>query len=299
MAFKQKVAKLTGIDARLIPSSYQIIGDIMLMKFPKIKSGEKKRKIAEAAVKILPYVKTVCEIREVSGKFREPVVNVLLGTRTETIHTENGIKYKLDVSKVMFSKGNVNERKRIIPMVVEGENIVDMFAGIGYFSLGLSKFTKAREILAVEKNPVAYSYFAENIMLNNASNINAMQGDCAIAAGSINSYADRIVMGYFAGGKFSAESQKAGHSDDFPGTEEFLKYALMMARSPCTIHFHNIYRAKELWAGPPQHIEEACKKAGFAFKIVTKKKVKSYAPGVWHIVIDFVVSKTAEGKAEQ
>ncbi|MBI3190985.1 methyltransferase [archaeon] len=281
MGFKQKVAKITGIDAKLIPSGYQIIGDILLLKFMKIKSADKKKKIAEAIVKILPYVKTVCEIREVSGEFREPAVDILFGERTETIHTENGIKYRIDVSKIMFSKGNLTERSRIIPMVKEGENIVDMFAGIGYFSLGLAKFTKAKEILSIEKNPVAYNFFADNIMLNSVKNINAMQGDCAMAAMSIKDYADRIIMGYF------------------PGTEEFLQYALMMAHSPCTIHFHNIYKTKELWTKPLQQIDCACKRAGMIFKIKTKKKVKSYAPRVWHVAVDFVVTKTTEVKAKQ
>ncbi len=244
MSFKQKLSKATGVRASVLPAGYQIIGEVLLLKLQKMKSFKQKQEIASAILSLFPYIKTVCEIKEVRGEFREPDVKILSGNRTETVHTENQIKYKIDASKVMFSKGNLAERKRIVPLVKEGEVIVDMFAGIGYFSLGIAKFTKAKEILAVEKNPLAYNYLAENIPLNKISNINAIQGDCKTAALSFKNYADRIIMGYF------------------PGTEEFLPYALFMAKNPCTIHFHNIYRTRELWKVPLSQITGTCAKYG-------------------------------------
>ena len=128
MTFKQKISIETGIPEKNLPSSYQVIGNILLLKMPKIESWKQKQEIAEAVVKILPYVKTVCEIKEVGGEYREPDISVLIGDKTETMHMENRIKYNLDVAKIMFSKGNLNERKRIIPVVKEGETIVYMFA---------------------------------------------------------------------------------------------------------------------------------------------------------------------------
>ncbi len=273
MSFKKKLARLTGIRESLLPSSYQIVGDILLLKLPKIRPPKQKNKVAESMMKLLPYVKTVCEIKGVEGEFREPNVSVLSGNKIETIHTENSVQYKLDVSKIMFSKGNLNERKRIIPLIKEGEIIVDMFAGIGYFSLGIAKFTKAREVLAIEKNPVAYNYLADNIAINKISVINAMQGDCKLAAMAFRNYADRIIMGYF------------------PHTEEFLPYALFMTKNTCIIHFHNIYKTKELWTLPFSQIDYACKKLQFKHKIINKKKVKSYSPNTYHVVIDFKVIK--------
>jgi len=53
------------------------------------------------------------------------------------------------VAKVMFSKGNLTERKRLINQVKESGVIVDMFAGIGYFSIGLGKFSKAKKIYKI------------------------------------------------------------------------------------------------------------------------------------------------------
>lgn len=273
MSFKQKLSKATGIRASLLPAGYQIIGHVVLLKLPKMKSPQQKQKIGSAILSLLPYVKTVCEIKEIKGELREPIINVVAGNVTETIHTENTIKYKLDVSKTMFSKGNLSERKRLIPQIKENETIVDMFAGIGYFSLGIAKFTRAKEILAIEKNPVAYNYLAENIMVNKINNINAIQGDCRVASSSFRNYADRIIMGYF------------------PGTEEFLPYALFMAKNNCIIHFHNIYKTKDLWKKPIEQISYGCKRLGIKFEIISKKKVKSYAPNIFHVVIDFMVIK--------
>ena len=267
---KKKIAKLTGLKESEIPGSYQIIGDILLIKM-KIKSPTKKKKIAEAVIKILPYVKTVCELKEIKGELREPFVNVLAGSSTITTHKENDILYKIDVSKVMFSKGNLLERKRLLSQIKEGETVIDMFVGIGYFSLPIAKLTKAKEVIAIEKNPTAYNLLTDNIHLNKINNIIAIQGDCRIAARTFGGKANRIIMGYF------------------PGTEQFLPAAIWMAKPGCIIHYHNIYKEKELWDTPLQQIEEVCKAFNKKFEVIIKKKVKSYSPRTLHTVIDFKV----------
>ena len=42
--------------------------------------------------------------------------------RSETIYKEHGCLFKIDVSKIMWAKGNVSERKRIASVVRENEN---------------------------------------------------------------------------------------------------------------------------------------------------------------------------------
>ena len=155
MSFKKKLSSLEIED---MPSSYQIIGDVMLLKFIKIKSISKKKHIAQALLDVFPYLKTVCEIKGVSGELRQPRIKKLAGNGTETIHKEHGILYKLDVSKIMFSKGNLSERKRLTGKISKDEIIIDMFSGIGYFSLGIAKNTEAKKIYAIEKNPIAFKY---------------------------------------------------------------------------------------------------------------------------------------------
>lgn len=272
MSFRKRMQRAAGISEKLIPNSYQLVGDVMLLKLPKMK-GTQKTKLAEAVLKEFPYVKTVCELAGIAGEFREPRVTRLAGNGTETVHKENVILYKLDVAQLMFSKGNLNERKRLVEKVKQGETVVDMFAGIGYFSLGLAKFSKAKNIIAIEKSSKAYNALVENIALNKITNISAMLGDSRIAAKGLPGIADRIVMGYL------------------PKTEQFLPAAIFMLKRRGTIHFHNTYRRKELWQKPMTDLEAVCKGMNCSFHTETKKKVKSYAPNVWHVVMDIGIEK--------
>ena len=270
MSLKSKIAKLSGVKEKDVPGSYQIIGDILLAKFTT-KSQDKKNKIAKAVLSLLPYVKTVCEIKEVKGELREPDVRVLTGSGTVTVHKENDVLYKLDVTKIMFSKGNLSERKRLLPQIKEGETIVDMFAGIGYFSLPIAKFTKAKQIFSIEKNPTSYNFLTDNISLNKINNVIAIQGDCKIAAKTLPVKADRIIMGYF------------------PGTEEFLPAAFFLTKQGGIVHFHNIYFEKDLWSKPKEQIEAVAKAMKRDYKIIAKKKVKSVGPRKYHVVVDVKV----------
>ncbi len=273
MSFKEKLAKETGIDSSILPSGYQIIGNVLLFKLPKIKSKKLKRNIAQAALKILPYVKTICEIEGISGEFREPELKILSGKGTETVHKENNCFFSLDVSKIMFSKGNLQERKRLIPQIKKDEIVIDGFAGIGYFSIGISKFSKAKRIYSIEKNKISYNYLLENIKLNGIQNIMPIFGDCRKIR--LPEKADRILLGYL------------------PKTYRFLPAALGMLKNKGTIHYHDIFSEKELWEKPINLLEKYSKHNGFRLeKIKNKKIVKSYAPNVYHVALDAVFSKT-------
>ena len=50
---------------------------------------------------------------------------------TWVTHVDNGIKYSWDISKCMFSIGNITEKLRVAKFNCEGETVVDLFAGCG------------------------------------------------------------------------------------------------------------------------------------------------------------------------
>ncbi len=274
MPFKQKLVKETGLPENILPGSYQIIGDILLLKFMKIRSMKQKRTVAKAIMKLLPYVKTVCEIKSVKGEFRKPRIIKLAGNGTVTMHKEHGVLYRLDTKKVMFSKGNLFERQRLAHKI-KNEVVVDMFAGIGYFSLGLKD---AKKIYAIEKNPVAFRYLKENIKLNKTKNIKPILGDNRNV--KLPEEADRIIMGYF-------ETKRRRNASG--SCEKFLKHAVRMLKSKGIVHFHNIYKEKDLWKKPVNEIKKACK--GCGIKILQKRRVKSIAPRTWHVVLDIEIRK--------
>ena len=266
MPFKDKLAEITGLNPPTLPSGYQIIGDILLLKLSK-KTTAHEKEIGEAILKIFPYIKTVCLIKKVSGEFRRPEIKILAGKSTETVHRESGCIFKIDVSKIMFSKGNHFERKRLVSQIKKGEVIADMFAGIGYFSVPLGKFSKAKKIYSMEKNRESFEYLKENIKLNGVQNIEPVYGDSVKLV--LCEKVDRVLMGYL------------------PKTYKFLPAAFCFLKDRGIIHYHDTFSRKDLWNKPLKILEKGAEKSGFRLeKILSKRIVKNYAPNVYHVVID-------------
>jgi len=290
MTLKQRLIE-NGFAAEHVPGGYQILGDVLLAKFPfgvKISAKEKKD-IARAIAQILPNIRAVGEINRVSGELRKPKVSLLFskeGGNLETVHIEHGITFKLDPSKVMFSKGNLSERARLVSKIMPYENIVDMFAGIGYFSLGIAKHAPQAKIYAIEKNPVAFGYLEENISLNGLHNISAVKGDCRKVR--IKEKADRVLMGYFVSNAERSHKSRVRRSEQrrFPHTEKFLAAAFRLLKPRGIIHYHNIYSEQDMRSKPVEEIEKAAAKAGYRVSGIAHHTVKSYAPRVWHVVVD-------------
>jgi len=251
----------------LLPSGFQAIGDIIILNLkPGLQEYEKQ--IGQAIIRSMPRIKTVAvKYSTVKGELRLPQIKPIAGNGTVTTHRENRCKYKLDVAKVMFAKGNVKERARLPRLVKPGETIVDMFAGIGYFSLPIAIHSNPRKIIAIEKNPDSVHYLNENIILNRIHNVEVIEGDNRDT--DIENVADRVIMGYL------------------PKTEKFLPTAVNFLKEKGTIHFHNTYKNSELWERPINELEKAAIDAGYKMdKISRKVVVKHFAPGVEHIVID-------------
>ncbi len=269
MKLNEFIKKEIGVN---IPRRYQTIGNIILIKLIPENDKGTCEKISEVIMKKIKRIKTVCFIEGVEGELRVPKIKYTFGDGTETIHKENGILYKLDVSKIMFSKGNLSERKRLLNEIGKNEIVLDMFAGIGYFSLGIAKHHPDVKIYSIEKNPTAFKYLNENIELNGIHNIISIMGDNRDENLMKNiPKVDRILMGYF------------------PNTENFLPTALQYIKNGGVIHFHNTYREDELWKFAEDQVKGIINNYNFKPKIILEKKVKSFAPKIYHIVMDVKV----------
>ena len=80
---------------------------------------------------------------------RDSQAELLLGADGWVEHKESGVAFRLDVTLCMFSSGNVTERTRMGRLLeAAGETVVDLFCGIGYYTLpllaraGVSKVTR-------------------------------------------------------------------------------------------------------------------------------------------------------------
>ena len=209
-------------------------------------------------------VKTIMKIDHIQGTKREPVYKILFGSDTETINKENGCLFKLDLAKVMWSKGNNNERLRIAKLVGDDEVVLDMFAGIGYFSIPIGVHSNAKHIYSIEINPNSYFYLNENIKLNKLTNVTSILGDCKDVAPKYS--ADRIVMGYVK------------------TTHHYLKVAIDSLNEGGILHYHETVPEKLMKTRPLERIMSQA--GGRDVELLKINKIKKYAPGVEHVVVD-------------
>ena len=234
----------------------KVIGDILVLK----NEPDNLQELLD-----LPEVKRIVKLGRINGPKREPEVKMLVGDNTETIHRENHCFFKLDVARIMWSKGNTGERKRMSTLAEDGETIVDMFAGIGYFSIPLAVHSNPAKIYSLEINPVSYGYLKENVALNKVEDIiEPILGDCREFAPK--NFADRVLMGYIG------------------NTHDYLDKAVDIVKPGGIIHYHESVPDKLKFERPPQRIIDAA--GGRDVEILNKRIIKKYSPGVYHVVID-------------
>ncbi|MFW9941457.1 MAG: class I SAM-dependent methyltransferase family protein [Candidatus Thorarchaeota archaeon] len=158
----------------LIPRSYDIIGNIAILEFEKpnqINSSEYekfKQLVGNAVIDVNKSVLSVFEKQsEIKGSYRLRDLTYLAGeNNTVTAHKENDCIFHLDIKTTYFSPRLVYERRRISKSgIQENEVIVDMFSGVGTFSIQMAKLNSV-EIHAFDLNPTAYKFLKENIGLN-------------------------------------------------------------------------------------------------------------------------------------
>lgn len=248
----------------LLPEKWEQLGDVVTLRLPS-ELDRYEHDIGSAYAEALKAKTVLRDIGGISGNLRTPVVRLLFGSDTVTVHTENGISYKMDASRVMFSSGNVDERIRMATVRCDGETVVDMFAGIGYFTLPLAVYQRPKRIISCELNEVSYGYLVENIALNKVGGrVEPILGDNRDLPG--DAFADRVVMGYVK------------------TTHEFLRTAFRLLRSGGVLHYHETCPNELLPDRPVQRLRDAAR--GGRVEVLRFKEVKSYSPGVSHVVLD-------------
>ena len=261
------VLNIADSEKKLLPRGWQILGDIIIIKLNE-RLKYRKKEIGEALLSQYPRCKTVLLDNGISGKMRQPLREVIAGNGTETIHKENGCLFKLNAMEVMFSQGNLAEKKRMSKLGND-EIVVDMFAGIGYFSIPMAVHSKPIKIISIEINPVSFGYLKENIKLNKVDNIiEPISGDCAKE--TPHGIADRVIMGYLDGREYIQQ----GISALLPGG---------------ILHYHEAV-PDAVGRRPADRLTEAALKQGREIKITGLRKIKKFSPGVWHVVVDARVS---------
>jgi len=271
--------KLAGVldleDLQQLPGRFQTIGDIMVMNLkPALLPHQEV--IAKAILDLLPFIKTVYLHKGgITGQFRQPSeMYYVAGEQKSTVrHVENRVIFEFDIEKIMFSKGNIAERRYLPNLIKVGETIVDMFAGIGYFSLPIAVHARPARIYAIEINPAAFDFLVKNIALNGVGDVvHPILGDCASIVTDLAQngvIADRVIMGVF------------------PAPKDYLPGALLLAKpgGGTIIHYEGVVERQDV-APLFQDVVGACEQAGRQVQLREHRIVKSYGPFKYHAVLD-------------
>ncbi len=266
-----------GVPPEVAPHRWERIGDILVLRV----SPEARRhaKVIAAAFGEVLRVRTVVEDRSgIHGPMRTPDVRVLWGDGTETVHVEGGVRYALDVGRIMFSSGNLAERVALPTRVRPGDVVVDLFAGIGYFALPIALRSRARVVYACEVNPVAFRYLTTNIRLNRVTNVIPRLGDCRDVAP--RAVADWVLMGHF-------------------DARDYLDVAFDALRGRGTIVYHELCPKEQYPDALTRRLAAAARTRWMNVVSIRTRIVKSYAPGIVHATAELAVTPQTRRRATE
>lgn len=244
----------------LLPVSFDIIGEVAIIRLddPLLPYA---KEVGAALRKVFPRLRTVALDRGVKGELRVRDLEVIAGEdRTETVHTEYGIRLLIDPAKVYFNPRLSTERKRIASLVKDGETVVDMFAGVGPFSVMIAKYARPEVVIAMDLNHDAVEYMKMNIELNKVKNVVPMEGDSRQLVFEVPC-ADRILM-------------NLPHS-----ARDFFHDALTRLKVGGTIHFYTICERDDIEPILIRLVQEA-RGMGVRISIDRVEELKTYSPSM-------------------
>lgn len=191
---------LDGDLQEMLPSSFDVIGDICIIKLPDPLLPYRDR-IGNALMETKRNLRTVALDMGVRGQFRIRDLEVISGSDDlETVHVENNLRFRLDPGKVYFSPRLASERMRIAQLTENGR-ILDMFAGVGPFSLTIARHGDPEEVIGIDLNPDCVEFFKNNIRLNSLEDtVDVFLGDAREAPQGMGPF-DRIIMNLPHGAK--------------------------------------------------------------------------------------------------
>jgi tRNA (guanine37-N1)-methyltransferase len=256
-----------------IPTGIDVIGDLAIVKLPEV-SPAVKRQVAEKILREMKKVRGVFEQEGgIAGEYRLRSLKHIGGeNRTMTLHRENGCSFRVDIAKVYFSPRLSTERLIIANMVEEGERVLNMFAGVGPFSIAIARRRREAKVTSCEVNRFAYNLHLENNLMNKvAGRINTINADAATLPSRLRSKFDRILMPHPS------------------GANRYIGTALSLLDDDGVIHYYRHLSAADFEEARSAILDELREVPGLTG--VNVRRVREVGPRLLEVVADLRVSR--------
>ena len=256
-------------------SAFDQVGDIIIVRIPDSLLS-KKEIIGKTLLEQVKTAKSVFyQASSVEGDFRTRDLEILAGeNKTETEYKEFGCRFIVDVKKAFFSPRLSTERDRIADLVQEGETVINMFGGVGMFSIIAAKRKKCT-VYNIDINPIAAKLCEKNIELNKlAGKVISIHGDAAkIVEEKIKDKGDRVLM-------LLPER-----------SDEFLESAIFAAKNNGIIHYYSHIHADEKSKAAKLSEKHYSEITPVKSNILNSKIVRAVGPRYYQTVVDVRITK--------
>ena len=262
-----------------IPIKWENLGDIALLASDSFETGFAKQ-VKDGS--LWDDISHALNVKSIG--LQQPVANdkvrssqaILLNTDNGwTKFLDNGVIFTLDVTKVMFSSGNITERHRISRINMKDEIIVDCYAGIGYYCLHAIVNSGAKHVHACEMNPNSIQALEKALKLNQIEEkMTIYSGDNEETLPELEYLADRVFLGLL------------------PSSESVWEAAVRcLKETGGVLHIHMNVEEEKIPNWQKLTIEKIstfAKLSGRKLSVVSShlEKVKWFAPRVRHVVLD-------------
>ena len=255
--------------------AFDQIGEIIILRIPE-SLLPKKKIIGKVLLEKVKTAKSVFyQSSPVEGDYRIRQLELVAGEdNTQTEYKEHDCRFKVDVEKTFFSPRLSTERQRIANLVNDGEIVINMFGGIGMFSIVAAKKKKCH-VYNIDINPFATNLCSENILLNKLKGtVESIEGDATqVIEQRLSSKADRVLM-------LLPER-----------SDEFLDSAIKACKDDGIIHYYCHTHADKKSDVPAMASKHFLSTTKVKSTILGSKIVRPVGPRFYQAVVDVSVSK--------
>jgi tRNA wybutosine-synthesizing protein 2 len=261
---------------QFLPRGFERFGRVLLLRLPE----EARPYFPVIGRAYLEELGLTCVLRHtgaVDGELRRPSLERIAGDEAEAEIQEHGVRYRFDASQILFSRGNKEERARAGSLVRPEEQVVDLFAGIGYFTIPAARAHSSIRVHAVELNPASYRYLLENVRANGVGKqVLATLGDnrsVELPAGA----ADRVFLGFL------------------PSALPWVARGVELLRPEGgVLHVHLLAERRAPLSEAEAAVSAEVERSGSRVLQASAHRVKTYGPGSDHVVVDATVVRPAQ-----